>query len=104
MTTEPPKPLSPEEIHHVRLDNETLRLENEKLRATNERLREDLQRLGETQSRLVKAHNGLADTFRRLIGKNSKNPSDTIRSAQEAVEHSQRLTGKGRDKPDKRES
>ncbi len=101
MATEPPKPLSPEEVERVRLESQTVRLENEKLRAANEHLRKELERLREAQRKLAKAHVEIEDTFRRLMGKDSKSPSAAVRSAREAVEQSQRLTGKDRDKPDK---
>ena len=93
MATQPPKPVSQEGV-------EELRCENDKLRATNEHRRKQLERLSETQRRLVKAHHELGDTFRRLMGRKSTNPSESVRSAREHVERSERARGKDRDEPD----
>lgn len=68
MGTEPPKPLSPQEV-------ERLQLENEALRATNKHLREQLEKLAERQRQLAREHASLEETFRRLRGRSSDKPS-----------------------------
>ena len=68
MGTEPPKPLSPQEV-------ERLQLENEALRATNKHLREQLEKLAERQRQLAREHAALEETFRRLRGRSPDKPS-----------------------------
>ena len=67
MGTEPQKPLSPQDV-------ERLELENEALRAANKHLREQLERLAERQRELAREHAVLEDTFRRLTAKSRNKP------------------------------
>ncbi len=68
MDTQPPTPLSQEEV-------EGLRLENDRLRALNARLKGDLQRISEAQRKLAQAHHSLEETFRRLMANKSTSPA-----------------------------